>query len=128
MGASNFLEGVISEKKEGRYITTKLVENASVLSCRSQTDKIHTGMPVTVSFRPDACDLKLVSPDQADSNDVSGIVKAVIFLGDFFEYTLDVGGASIRARIESTEPISVGSRVWVIPDPEKCIIIPGAEA
>jgi iron(III) transport system ATP-binding protein len=129
MGASNFLEGKVLTLKGDHYVTVELREGEAPLTCRRQSDQVKQGAPMILSFRPDNTGLVPVDRERASTghpeevNRVPGRVKTVMFLGECFEYEVEVGKSRIKSRVRSTEPVPPETPVFILLAPDHCVAI-----
>jgi iron(III) transport system ATP-binding protein len=54
---------------------------------------------VTVGFRPEAVDLQLEAAADWDENTWTGQIRHAFYLGDVYEFTVEVGGQLIQSRV-----------------------------
>jgi iron(III) transport system ATP-binding protein len=119
LGAANLIDGVVEESDaEGARVRTA----AGTLHARS-TAPLAAGARVTVVVRPEHVTIEPAAASQTNSS-WPGKVVAVAFLGDAFDYLVDVGGVELRARRHVAAPIEQGTDVTVRFAPEACSVIP----
>jgi len=128
MGASNFLDGRVVNVKGEKDVVVEIEESGTKLICRRQNDRVKQGVSVVVSFRPDNTGLILADsqkspPKEEEENRVPGRVRTVMFLGEYFEYNVEVGKARIKSRLRSSEPVPAETPVYVTFATEHCVAI-----
>jgi iron(III) transport system ATP-binding protein len=118
LGAANLIDGVVERGEAGEYtVRTAGGPLRSVSSAR-----LGPGARVTVVVRPEHVEIELETEGMNSS--WPGTVVAAAFLGDAFDYVVDVGGLELRARRHASRPIAQGARVAVRLPEESCSLIP----
>ena len=133
MGASNTLEGSVVRVDSEGFATVQVKDHEARFRCRTEENTLREGMPVKISFRPEATGILMQQPDEAapadldTMNQLSGILKASLFLGEYFECTITAGAFNLKAIAKSVDPDLVGAPVVMAVAQTDCIAIP-AEA
>ena len=122
VGRVNLVEGVVAAR-EGALLLVDVTASAKRLAVRAPEGTGFDG-PVTLAFRPEAVTLM-----PADDLSVNGTntweadVRAVAFLGDHYEYEIDVGSQPLTVQSLRHVP---GERIKVHIPPEACSVVAGA--
>jgi iron(III) transport system ATP-binding protein len=131
IGGSNLMKGKIIGPKGDRNVLVELEEVGTQLTCGilRETKAAVQGTPVTVSFRPERTGIVAQTyaessmPEGKEINKMSGKVEAVLYLGEFFEYIVKIGGLRLKARSGSTPPIPIDTPVFLSIAPENCLAL-----
>lgn len=129
MGASNTLEGHVIHAKSNDFIAVQINDYDAQFVCRGGTDRLKKGTPVKVSFRPESTDImldkseELKSPDMEKMNTLTGVLKASLFLGEYFECMIECGPFNLKAISHSIEPGIEETPVIVTVAEKNCIAI-----
>jgi iron(III) transport system ATP-binding protein len=130
MGASNTLEGSVVHAGSNHFVMIQIKDHDARFVCRGDTERLREGMTVKVSFRPEATGILTLKPDEAPPanldtiNRLSGVLKASLFLGEYFECTITAGHFSLKAISQSINMDLEGAAVVVTVARENCIAIP----
>jgi iron(III) transport system ATP-binding protein len=118
VGLTNFIDGVaLASLAPGRCeVQTEL----GVLRVTSY-ERLSAGDKVLLSVRPE--DLELSEAALEGENVVTGVVDAKVFLGEFIDFQVKLGGRSVLARVHPSLKTLVGEAIHVRINPEKCICI-----
>jgi iron(III) transport system ATP-binding protein len=120
LGAANLIEGVVElGQSDGGYT----VRTAAGSLRASSGALLRSGARVTVIVRPEHVTIEPVEASETNSR-WPGTIVAVAFLGDAFDYLVDVGGVELRARRHVSAPIAQGATVAVRLRQEACSLIP----
>lgn len=119
LGAANLIDGVVEGQEAGGY--TVRTAGGSLRSVSGA--RLGAGARVTVVVRPEHVEIELEEPGGTNSS-WPGIVVAAAFLGDAFDYVVEVGGLELRARRHASRPIAQGARVAVRLPEASCSLIP----
>jgi iron(III) transport system ATP-binding protein len=120
VGSANFLDATVSaraEQPDSYHVQTAI----GLLECRA-VEQLREGDRVVISVRPE--DVQASAERLAGANVLEGTVDAKIFLGESLEFQFRVGDALLLARVHPSFSPTVGTRVHLRIDPEKCIAIP----
>ena len=122
IGTSNFIDGVVEERRHGLYI----VRTADgELRVRSDAE-FAVGAPVVVAARPEHVQLSQ-GANSVGANRWRGRVEARAFLGESVDHVVTVGSREIRARCNSKISIPAPSEVTVTFDEEAFSLIPAGD-
>jgi iron(III) transport system ATP-binding protein len=122
IGTSNFLTGIVEEKRPGGYLVRTPQGQLEVPS-----DAQHTpGEAVVVSARPEHISLSTTT-NGAGPNRWPGRVSVRSFLGEVVDHVVAVGGDEIRVRCNSTISIPPETDVTLVFNQEAFTLIPAGE-
>jgi iron(III) transport system ATP-binding protein len=120
IGSTNVLSGRVLEA-QGENGWNAMVQTAlGDLRCVS-TNGHATAESVMVLIRPEDIVLHREAPEAA--NLFTGRVESAVFLGDYLDCRVDVGGTPLRARPPSSRDLSAGEAVWVEFPPTACKVL-----
>ena len=119
VGSTNFFSGTViaAEEAANRY---RLQTALGVLLTESVSG-LAPGERALVSVRPE--DVEVAATPSAGDNVCMGIVRAVVFLGEFLDFQIEVGGQMVLARCHPTVNAIAGQKVYLHLRPEKCIVV-----
>src|SRR4051812_7405250 len=120
VGSANFLDATVSaraEQPDSYHVQTAV----GLLECRA-VEQLREGDRVVISVRPE--DVHASAERSGGANVLEGTVDAKIFLGECLEFQFKVGDALLLARVHPSFSPTVGTKVHLRIDPEKCIAIP----
>ncbi len=123
VGSTNFLDATViarDEEEDFIRVQTKLGQ----LKCYA-VEPLSPGDETVISVRPE--DVHLSSERPAEQNVWEAVVHVKLFLGEFIEFQVMLGDATVVARVHPSFSPPVGSRVYLGMNPEKCIAIQGAD-
>ncbi len=129
IGGSNLIKGKIIGAKGKDHILVEVEDGRNQLTCsmtRKKTEGLE-GMPVMVSFRPERTSimpLKTAELPMPEVNCLDGKVEAVLFLGEFYEYSVRVANIRLKARSRSPLPIPIDTPICLSVAPENCLALP----
>jgi ABC-type Fe3+/spermidine/putrescine transport system ATPase subunit len=117
LGGANFLSATVAESSddvvlghgEGR-LTLRLPS-----ACAPNEE-------VEVVIRPEEITVHLSEPSEA-VNVLAGVVERLTFQGGQAECRVRVGGEVLRALLHPAVRIAVRDRVWLVIDPERCVVL-----
>jgi iron(III) transport system ATP-binding protein len=116
IGRANFLDGQI-ESNDASGIVVRVGSGLSLRAAKSPSTKI--GDTVSVPIRLE--DVHLSSSPIDGFNTFQGRITAESFLGDHTEYTVDLGGISLKAK--SATDLAIGSLVYIAIDPSRLVCL-----
>lgn len=119
VGSTNFLDGIVmhTEATDGRcHVQTAL----GILLADADNTVITSGS-VLLSVRPE--DVAVTATKPTGDNVTIGIVRAIVFLGEFLDLQIEAGGRLLLARCHPTVSATEGQQVYLQMRPEKCIIV-----
>jgi iron(III) transport system ATP-binding protein len=119
LGAANLIDGVVEEGEAGSYT----VSTPGGLLRSASTARLAAGAQVTVVVRPEHVEIEPAAGGATNSH-WPGTVVAAAFLGDAFDYVVEVGGLELRARRHASRPIAQGTTVAIRLGEESCSLIP----
>ena len=119
VGSTNFIEGTVvaSENCAHRY---RMQTALGVLLAESAS-RLTSGDHALLSVRPEDIALTLNVP--AGDNVCTGIVRAIVFLGEFLDFQIEAGGQMLLVRCHPTVEVVAGQTVYLQLSPEKCIVV-----
>ncbi len=128
IGGSNLIKGKIIGAKGTDHILVEVEEGGNQLTCSMTREKTAglEGLPVMVSFRPERTNilpLKTAEFSMPEVNCLTGKVEAVLFLGEFYEYSVRVGDIRLKARSKSPFPIPIETPICLSVAPENCLAL-----
>jgi iron(III) transport system ATP-binding protein len=118
LGAANLIDGVVQAVTDGVYS----VETAGGTLQASSSVGLKSGSRVTVVVRPEHVTIE--TEPAAWNSRWPGTVVTSAFLGDAFDYVVDVGGLELRARRHAAAPIPPGTAVGIRISSSACSLIP----
>jgi iron(III) transport system ATP-binding protein len=123
IGTSNFIDGVVESRANGRYaIRTPDGE----LRVKSDAN-FAVGDPVIVAARPENVLIDAQRVNGPAPNRWQGRVEARAFLGESVDHVVSVGSREIRARCNPSISIPAPTEVTVTFPEEACSLIPAGE-
>jgi iron(III) transport system ATP-binding protein len=122
IGTSNFIDGVVQEKRKGAYLVRT---DQGDLEVPSETEH-QPGEAVVVSARPEHIALSTVQ-NGAGPNRWPGRVSVRSFLGEVVDHVVSVGGSEIRVRCNSTISIPPETDVTLVFNEEAFTLIRAGE-
>jgi iron(III) transport system ATP-binding protein len=130
MGASNLIKGHIVERQSPLYVSVEIDGLDAKVICQAPDPQLDRMTPVVVSFRPGSTDIVSTHPGASGAGDRVGLnrfparVIAALFLGEYYEYSVQVGNVLLKAVSRSMEPFPSGSSVCVTVAKENCLAVP----
>jgi len=122
IGTSNFIDGVVQEKRERAYLVRT---DQGELEVPSETEH-QPGEAVVVSARPEHITLSTVQ-NGAGPNRWPGRVEVRSFLGEVVDHVVSVHGSEIRVRCNSTISIPPETDVTLVFNEEAFTLIRAGE-
>jgi iron(III) transport system ATP-binding protein len=123
IGTSNFLDGVVEERRSGRYLVRTAGGQLDVPS----DAEFAAGEQVVVSARPEHITLSAGTNGAGGANRWHGRVEARAFLGEVVDHVVSVGPGEIRVRCNSTISIPAETDVTVVFNDDTFTLIPSGE-
>jgi len=119
VGTTNFVKGTVSgaDAAAGFYRIASEVGN---LKARG-VDSLKGGEEVVLSIRPE--DIELSERRQDGENTYEATVDQKVFLGEFVDFQVRIGGRSVQSRAHPSLRTRVGEGLYVRIDPEKCVAL-----
>ena len=121
IGSTNFLSGRLVEEETGTETCT-IASSIGPLRCYRAGD-VTNGRDVMVSIRPENVSLRREKPEKT-ANVFEGKVRVAMFLGEFLDCEVEVGGQTIHARQHPSLRVSEGDGIYVELPVEHCIVVP----
>jgi iron(III) transport system ATP-binding protein len=122
IGTSNFIEGVVQERRPGGYLVR--TEHGE-LEVPSELDH-PSGTTVVVSARPEHIALT-TDRNGSGPNRWLGRVGARAFLGEVVDHVVEVGPTEVRVRCNSTISIPPDTDVMLVFNQEALTLIPAGD-
>jgi ABC-type Fe3+/spermidine/putrescine transport system ATPase subunit len=119
LGRTVTLDGKV--RKRGGATEIEIAEQTFRLD-ENRGDGFAEGAAVRVLSRPE--DIEILPPEQSAVNSLKGRVTAVAYLGERFEYTVNVGGYSLLLAASKRQRYAVGAEVCVALDPNHLMLLP----
>jgi iron(III) transport system ATP-binding protein len=133
MGGSNLIQGRVIDQRDSSYVSVEIKGIDAELICRTHDAQVTRGTPVMVSFRPDSTDIEPKDTEgpmdrtRKDLNRLPARVKAALFLGQHYEYSVEVAGVLLKAISRSTEQLPPDTPVYVTVAKDNCLALPQCE-
>ncbi|HEY2219632.1 MAG TPA: ABC transporter ATP-binding protein [Gaiellaceae bacterium] len=122
IGTSNFIDGVVEEKRPGGYL---IRTSQGALDVPSDDQHV-PGDAVVVSARPEHIALSIAT-NGSGPNRWAGRVAVRSFLGEVVDHVVAVGGDEIRVRCNSAISIPPETDVTLVFNQEAFTLIPAGE-
>jgi iron(III) transport system ATP-binding protein len=124
IGTMNFLSGEIVQvlqDADAAYVRTEFGEK---MLCKTPSITATTpGKTVYASIRPEDVEV-FAEPPQARENLFKGTIVHRAYLGNFLYFFVSVDGTMIRVQVPHHLPQEEGQEVYLVLDPQKCILLP----
>jgi iron(III) transport system ATP-binding protein len=118
IGTTNFVNGTVGAADgAGFYSIASEIGN---LKARG-VDTLQSGEEVVLSIRPE--DIELSERRQDGDNTYEATVDQKVFLGEFVDFQVKIGGRSVQSRAHPSLRTRVGEGLYVRIDPEKCVAL-----
>ena len=119
VGTTNFVRGTVSgaDSAPGFY---RIASEVGELKARG-VDSLKAGEEVVLSIRPE--DIELSESRRDGENVYQATVDQKVFLGEFVDFQVMIGGRSVQSRAHPSLRTRVGERLHVRIDPEKCVAL-----
>jgi iron(III) transport system ATP-binding protein len=123
IGAMNFVSGEVVEvlqDADAVYVRTEFGEK---MLCKTPSIAATTpGKKVYASIRPEDVEVS-AEPPQARENLFKGTILHKAYLGNFLYFFVSVNGSMIRVQVPHDVRQEEGQEVYVLLDPQKCMIL-----
>ena len=118
VGAGNFLDAEAVDVLDGdlRRLATPIGDVVAV--CDAET---RIGASMILLVRPENVRVETSRPD--GPNTYQGTVEELVFLGEYVDCRVRVGGQLLHARPHPTLPITKGDTVWLVLRPDLCSVL-----
>ena len=122
IGQVNFFEGNVLEASRNGMGVVKTPQGDFRCPVPSVVPR---GAKALVAIRPESF---LVSAERRrdEANVLEGKVDKSVFLGDFIDCQVLVGGQTVRAKLPPTSDLSQAEQVFLRFEPHACIVLPGS--
>jgi len=122
VGSANFLDATVigQEGPEDQYRVQTAIGQ---LRCYA-VEPLKPGDDAVISLRPEDVHVSAQRPET--ENAYEAVVDAKLFLGEFIEFQVKLGGTMMLARVHPSFSPPVGTTVHIGMNPEKCVAIPDA--
>jgi ABC-type Fe3+/spermidine/putrescine transport system ATPase subunit len=89
-------------------------------------EQVRPGTAVSVTVRPETITVSIEPPDDAPAGTsvLTGGVESVGFLGDSLDCRVSVGGRLIRVKVNPSNPVRAGQRVYLSLPATACLALP----
>jgi iron(III) transport system ATP-binding protein len=121
IGTTNFVPGVVRSREGSHYV---IDTSAGALTVDSPID-VPVGHDAVVSIRPEVIDLHTEESGSTVPNEWKGTVLSRSFLGEAVDHVLEVGGHTLRARVNPSVSIEPQSAVYVRMAPDRLTMMAG---
>jgi iron(III) transport system ATP-binding protein len=118
VGSTNFLEAEVLGP--GQQTGMRLQTTAGQIEAVCP-EGVQVGNKVTVSVRPE--NVRVSPQRQASVNALEGTVEQVMFLGEYLDARVKVGGTTLFSREHPTVRLRVGDTVWVDLPVDMCAVM-----
>ncbi len=122
VGTTNFLEGTVLARsaESGRYRVHTEIGDIEALS----GEDLHGDERVVLSVRPEDVELAEARPE--GSNVWEARVDQKVFLGEFIDFQVKLGGRTLLSRCHPSLRTPIGDAIYVKLHPEKCMVLKAA--
>jgi ABC-type Fe3+/spermidine/putrescine transport system ATPase subunit len=120
VGSVNFIEVRIDEPAGASDSRGSVVLGVGARLAAILPQGLGKGSTVTLAVRPEDVRLSLERPIGA-SNVLRGSILDRLFLGNLFDYRVDVGGITMRAIAPREHIFALGEEVYMHIDPDRCL-------
>jgi iron(III) transport system ATP-binding protein len=119
VGSTNFIRGSVTAP-DGAMGFYRIDSEIGQLKARG-VDSLKNGEEVVLSIRPE--DIELSESRRDGENVYQATVDQKVFLGEFVDFQVMIGGRSVQSRAHPSLRTRVGERLHVRIDPEKCVAL-----
>jgi spermidine/putrescine ABC transporter ATP-binding subunit len=117
IGLSNFVPARVAALEEQRVV----LETASGRISVPPVEGLHLGLDVLLFIRPNDVQIRPLS--ERKENCLIGTIAKSTYLGDKFDYRIDVQGIEVRVQTHGAERFEIGQQVALYLPCERCSII-----
>jgi ABC-type Fe3+/spermidine/putrescine transport system ATPase subunit len=124
IGTTNFLAGEVVQvlqEADRVYLRTEFGQKMLCKTPSSTAPK--AGKTVYASIRPEDVAV-FVDPPQSRENLFKGTIVHRAYLGNFLYFFVSVDGTMIRVQVPHHLPQGEGQEVYLVLDPQKCMLLP----
>lgn len=125
IGVSNYLEGVVTNFRDGtkKYGNVKATDGKKNYEIECiMPNKIEKGEKVVVFFRPESISI-IKETEGKKINILKGKIKQLIYLGNYWDYRIEVGNKEIRMQGSISEKFEKNEEVLIKIDHKQCVCI-----
>jgi iron(III) transport system ATP-binding protein len=119
IGTTNFIKGTV-DGTDGAAGFYRIGSEIGALRARG-VDSLKNGEEVVLSIRPE--DIELSERRQDGENTYEATVDQKVFLGEFVDFQVVIGGRAVQSRAHPSLRTPVGGRLHVRIDPDKCVAL-----
>jgi iron(III) transport system ATP-binding protein len=119
IGTTNFVRGTVqgSDSSPGFYV---IAAEIGTLKARGM-DALKAGEEVVLSIRPE--DIQLSEERRQGENTYDATVDQKVFLGEFVDFQVRIGGRAVQSRAHPSLRTRVGEPLCARIDPDKCVAL-----
>jgi iron(III) transport system ATP-binding protein len=118
IGTTNFIKGQVTAPDAAGFY--RIAAEIGNLKARG-VDSLKAGEEVVLSIRPE--DILLSEERQQGENTYDATVDQKVFLGEFVDFQVRIGGRSVQSRAHPSLRTRVGEPLYVRIDPDKCVAL-----
>jgi iron(III) transport system ATP-binding protein len=122
VGTTSFIDATVKGRDE--QSDTWVVDSEIGTIRMPVSDALKAGEKITVSIRPENVRL-LESAERSAAPDhlLEGTVSSKLFLGEFIDFQINLGGAELLARAHPSLRTPIGEKIFVDIQPEHCTLV-----
>ena len=131
LGKTLLFTGVVRSVESAKRVGVVLdgADSGEIFGRVADVDVLYPGAPVRVAIRPEDLTVLPAASSEAPPGALSGIADAAMFVGERYEYQVQVDG---QGRIiiygDRHHPTAEGSKVWLQPTPDGHSVWPTTSA
>jgi iron(III) transport system ATP-binding protein len=118
IGTTNFIKGQVTAPDAAGFY--RIAAEIGSLKARG-VDSLKAGEEVVLSIRPE--DIVLSEERQQGENTYDATVDQKVFLGEFVDFQVRIGGRSVQSRAHPSLRTRVGEPLYARIDPDKCVAL-----
>jgi iron(III) transport system ATP-binding protein len=118
VGTTNFVKGTVGGGDGAGFY--RIASEVGNLKARG-VDSLKAGEEVVLSIRPE--DIELSEARQEGENTYEATVDQKVFLGEFVDFQVRIGGRAVQSRAHPSLRTRVGEPLYVRIDPDKCVAL-----
>lgn len=118
IGLSDFIPAKVVAAEPQRVVLDVQGERIAV----PPADSVHAGLDVLLFIRPNDVRLRPAEGEK-QPNEIAGIIAKSTYLGDKFDYRVDVRGVEVRVQTHGAERFDNGQAVYLHLPYERCRVI-----
>jgi iron(III) transport system ATP-binding protein len=123
IGTMNFMSGEVVEVLEDRNAVSVRTEFSDKMVCMTPDSTAAThGTKVYASIRPEDVEV-FTEPPQDRDNLFKGTIAHRAYLGNFLYFFVSVNDTMIRVQVPHHLPQEEGQELYLLLDPEKCVVL-----